>query len=110
MEAVTDLSWRIYPAWAIMVLGAGLASWGLRLEAHGLFRALRGDSAKNLTWIKGFRLSVFGLAVLGLGAAWNWSLVWLLVLSLAIGGEEILESSLVIYGLRRAKKINQQTT
>ena len=32
MEAVTDLSWRVYPAWAIMVLGTGLAGWGLRLS------------------------------------------------------------------------------
>jgi len=89
-------------------LGIGLAFWGLLMELNGLRGALRGDSGKLLTWIQGFRLSIIGLALAGLGVAWAWHLDWLLVLSLAIGGEETLESSIVIFALRRGRRLEMQ--
>ncbi len=75
---------------------------------NGLRGALRGDSGKLLPWIKGFRLSIIGLALAGLGVAWGWHLTWLLVLTLAIGGEEILESSMVIFALRRGGRLEMR--
>ena len=81
-----------------------MALWGLWLEIHGLRRWLRGDHSKIVTWIQGFRLSIIGLALVGIGAAWAWQLTWLLVLSLAIGGEETLESSIVIYALKKGRR------
>ena len=51
--------------------------------------------------MRGFRSTVIGLALLGIAAAWTWQLVWLLVLSLAIGGEETFESSIHAYAIRR---------
>ena len=81
---------------------------GLRMELKGLRDALRGDSGMLLTWIQGFRLSIIGLSLAGLGAAWAWQLTWLLVLTLAIGGEETLESSIVIFALRRGKRLEMQ--
>ena len=101
LEEVVSLSWRWYPATAMIGLGGALALWGLRTEALGLRDSLRGDHSRIVVWIQGFRLSIIGLALAGIGAAWALHLTWLLVLSLAIGGEETLESSLVIFALRR---------
>ncbi len=104
METLTELSWREYPISALIALGIGLASRGLLMFVNGLRGALRGDSRKILTWIRGFRLLIIGLSLAGLGAAWAWHLTWLLVLTLAIGGEETLESSVVIYALSRGSR------
>ena len=108
METVIELSWRVYPISALIALGIGLALWGLLMVLNGLRGALRGDSEKLLPWIQGFRLTIIGLALAGLGAAWAWHLTWLLVLTLAIGGEETLESSIVIFALRRGRRLETQ--
>ena len=108
METLIELPWRVYPISALIVLGIGLALWGLLMGLNGLGGALRGDSGKLLTWIQGFRLSIIGLALTGLGVAWAWHLTWLLVLTLAIGGEETLESSIVIFALRRGRRLEMQ--
>jgi hypothetical protein len=60
---------------------------------------------KAVTAMRGLRIAVIGLAVVGLGAAWAWHLVWLLVLALVIGGEETLESSVHIYALTRGRDL-----
>ena len=108
METLIELSWRVYPITALIALGIGLALRGLLMGLTGLRGAMRGDSGKVLPWIQGFRLSIIGLALAGLGAAWGWHLTWLLVLTLAIGGEEILESSIVIFALRIGSRLEMQ--
>ncbi len=108
MDSLIELTWRVYPISALIALGIGLALWGLFMELTGLRGALGGDPGKLLPWIQGFRLSIIGLALAGLGAAWAWHLAWLLVLSLAIGGEETLESSIVIFALRRGRRLEMQ--
>ena len=105
MDVLTEFTWRIYPAFVLLILGGVLTLRGAMLELAGL----KGDASKNLTWIRGFRMSILGLALAGVGASWLWNLKWLLILSLAIGGEEILESSLVIYGLKRGQKLNDKS-
>ena len=109
MDVLTEFTWRIYPAFVLLILGGVLTLRGAMLELAGLKGALKGDASKNLTWIRGFRMSILGLALAGVGASWLWNLKWLLILSLAIGGEEILESSLVIYGLKRGQKLNDKS-
>jgi hypothetical protein len=101
MEALMDLSWRLYLALPLMVLGAALAVWGIKRGVHGLICALRGDSAQLVTLMEGFRLAIVGLVVTGIGAAWAWHIPWLLVLSLVMGAGEMLESSIDIFALRR---------
>ena len=108
METLIELTWRVYPISALIALGIGLALWGLLMVLNDLRGALRGDSGKILPWIQGFRLTIIGLALAGLGAAWGWHLTWLLVLTLAIAGEEILESSIVIFALRRGRRLEMQ--
>ena len=100
METLTDLSWRIYPASALMALGVAILFSGIRLEVEGIRRPT-GDSTKMVTVIRGFRVAVIGVALAGLGAAWTWHITWLFVLSLIFGGEEVLESSVHLFILRR---------
>ena len=81
-----------------------MTSWGVKLEVEG-FRHCTYDLDKVLTIVRGFRIFVLGVAIASLGGAWAWHLLWLLVLALVIGGEEMLEMSIVIYALRRWKRV-----
>jgi hypothetical protein len=75
---------------------------GLVLVWRGLFGgsggkpALIGPRISMLRRMEGFRLTVFGLALTGVGAAILAGAQWLLLLSLGIGFVEILESSTLI--------------
>ena len=100
MEALTDLSWRVYPGSALMALGAAILLSGIRLEVEGI-RLPSGDSMKMITVIRGFRIAVIGVALAGLGAAWTWNIMWMFVLALVFGGEELLESSVHLFILKR---------
>lgn len=99
MEGFTTLAWGSYVAASLIALGLALAFRGLRHCRTALPRP-RSESMQPLTWMRGFRLTLFGLAVAGIGAAWLWQIEWLLLLSLAIGGEETLETSIAISALR----------
>lgn len=104
MDALIDLSWRLYPAAVIIAAGVAIAAVGLRREIDGIRRPIR-DPTKVLTFVRGFRLAVIGLALAGIGAAWAWHLTWLLVLSLVIGGEETLEGTIIIFALTRGRDL-----
>lgn len=104
MDAIIDLSWRMYPALALMAAGLALATLGTRHGVHGIALPVR-DPSKILTIMTGFRLAVIGLAVAAIAAAWAWHILWLLVLALAIGGEETLESSIHIFALTKGKNL-----
>jgi hypothetical protein len=104
MDALVELSWRIYPAAVLIAAGCALALLGVARGVGGLRLPIRHPD-KAVSVMRGFRLAVIGLAVAGLAAAWAWHLVWLLVLALAIGGEETLESSMHIYALTRGRDL-----
>jgi hypothetical protein len=104
VEAIFDLSWRLYPSVAMMLAGAAVAARGMRVEFHGHRMAVR-EPGKVLTIYRGFRLMMIGLAIASLGAAWNWQVAWLAILAIVIGGEETLESSLCVYGLTRGPEL-----
>ena len=59
------------------------------------------DPTKMHRFVIGFRIAVIGITMAGVGAAWNWNILWLFVLSLAFGGEELVESTVHLYILRR---------
>lgn len=107
MEAIVELSWRIYPASTLLAAGAALALYGAVVQGRGIVKPIR-DPDKNLTWMRGFRLTVVGLAVAGIAAAWAWQSVFLLVLALLIGGGETFESSLDIFALRRGRRMQEE--
>ena len=52
--------------------------------------------------MRGFRLAVVGLCLVGIGIAWVEQVFWLFVASTGILGEELLETSVIIEVLKRA--------
>ena len=100
MDTTVLAPWTAYPATALVVLGLVLTRNGLRRCRAAFPRPT--VSIEPLLWMRGFRLTLVGLALAGIGAAWLWQIEWLFWLSLAIGFEETLETSIAIYGLRRA--------
>ncbi len=104
MDGSIDGPWRTDLIAALALLGAGLAVHGLCRLAGGL-RSPSSSSATLPTALRGFRVAVIGLALVGVAGAWLWGQVWLLVLSLGIAGEETLESSVMIWALERERHL-----
>lgn len=107
METIVDLPWRAYPASVLLGGGALLAAYGLVRQIRGIVMPVR-DPDKGLTWMVGFRLTIVGLAVAGVAAAWVWHSAFVLVLALLIGGGETFESSLDIFALRRGRRMQEE--
>jgi hypothetical protein len=103
MEGFTHLGWGSYVGAPLVALGLMLAVRGVRFCSVAFPRP-RSASMQPLTWMRGFRLTLFGLALAGVGAGWLWQVEWLLLLSLAIGGEETLETSICISALRAQQR------
>ena len=96
--------WQTVIQIALMAAGSLIATRGLVQEWDGFRRPIR-DPAKVLTFLMGFRMSVIGLALVGISAGWTWDVTWLLVLSLVIGGAETLESTVHIFAVTRGKDL-----
>ncbi len=103
MDGLIDLSWRIYPASALMIGGLALAVLGFRLAVKALRRPPY-SPASSLTLLRGFRFAVIGIALVNAGAAWQWQVLWPLVFALVFLGEEMLEISFMIATVRRARR------
>jgi hypothetical protein len=59
------------------------------------------EGPTELRWLaRSFRRIVFGLALAGVGSGLMADIPWLVTLSLIIGGEEVLESSVISAALR----------
>ena len=101
--ATLDQFWINAAGAALAILGVQLVWRGLRGNAAGE-RALVSRRADMLSRIEGFRLTVFGLVLLGVAAAVVWQAQWLLLLALGIGFVEILESSTLIAVWRRSRR------
>jgi len=98
IENLIVLSWRAYPAGMLIAAGLMGAVWSAR---RGVLRARQQrDPGRALAIMQGFRRSVVCLAAAAIGAAWWWQIGWLFVLALVIGGEELLESTVVITALK----------
>ena len=65
---VFGFPWHYFPAWALMAAGALVALVGTRREIIGLRMPWK-DPGKALAFMVGFRISVIGLALMGIGAA-----------------------------------------
>ena len=99
MNALITLPWRAYPATLLIALGLTAAVWS---AIHGTRLAKsRRDPQRALAIMRGFRISIVGLAVAAIGLAWWWHIGWLFGLAAVIGAEELLESTVVIAALAR---------
>ena len=104
MNAFSTLAqawWIDAAAVACLVFGVVNVWHGLRGGAEGA-RGLVLRNIGMLERMEGFRQVVFGLVLLGVGAALIWQLAWLFYMAIGIGFVEILESSTLIAVWRRA--------
>jgi hypothetical protein len=99
-----DSGWTNAAAVVLMIAGILVMLRGLR-GGHDGARALLGQRTDMLSRIEGFRLTVFGLVLIGIGAAVVWQAKWLLLLALGIGFVEILESSTLIAVWRWGRRV-----
>jgi hypothetical protein len=101
---------RYGPA-AVVLLGLAVLWRGLR-GGRGGERGLLRPRAGALGRAEGWRLTVLGVTLIGLGAAGIWDARWLFFLSLAFGFVEGLEATMVIAawkaGDRRAARTAYQ--
>jgi len=98
-----DPLWVNPVAFVVITLGLLLVGRGLHGGRDGV-RALLGQQIDMLNRLEGFRLTVLGLVLMGVGAAVIWQAQWLLLLALGIGFVEILESSTLIAVWRRSRR------
>ena len=96
MDTFFALPWRHGPSLALMALGIALAVHGLR----GMPNPLRG-AFDLMAWLRGFRLTVVGLALALGGLAWLSQQPWLLAVALGVGLQELREVSSYIHTLTR---------
>jgi hypothetical protein len=94
LTPLIDAQWRIYPASALALVGLALVARGLWFGFAGSKGLLRERDA--LGWMRGFRLAVVGLCLVGIAVAWGWHILWLFVAALGIMGEELLETTVII--------------
>ena len=95
------LVWTEYPAQCFILLGLSVVAWSFYWSAVTM-RDQNKDPDHALTFVQGFRIMIVGLCVAGLGAGWLWDSRWLVGLSLIIGAEELLESSVIIKALKES--------
>ena len=97
MTELLELSWRWYPSAFLMAAGLGVAAWRIHRAVATAVRSR--DPWRALAIAKGFRAGIVALAVAAIGAAWWWQSAALFGLALIIGGEELLETTVVIKAL-----------
>lgn len=108
MDTFVELPWRAYPSGVLMAAGVMLFVYGIETLGPAL-RISIWNLNRPIVWIGGFRAAIIGLAVVGLGAAWLTQQLWVLLIALAIGGEELLETSVLLFVLRRGRRIERTT-
>lgn len=104
---LTDLSWRYYPAAAMILIG-GLIFWRALRGGPDGERGLARRHTEIVERVEGFRLAMLGLVLAGLGAAWIWQMPWLLFLALGIGFVEIRESTAIITAIKQGERGDRQ--
>src|SRR5687768_12335727 len=95
-----DDSWRTYPAALAIAFGLLLSVRGAALAVGGLRLPVE-TPGKNLVYIRGFRLLLFGASLAVAGAGWLWQIPALVAAGLVIGFEETLETTIVASALRQ---------
>jgi hypothetical protein len=87
--------WTLCLALGIALAGIALVALGVRWQAQGLSRSWHTDRSLRKA-LRGFRMMVVGIGLLGAAAGWHYGITWLLVFSLAFAGEETFETSLML--------------
>lgn len=93
------------PAECLILIGLSVFAWSVYWDISRMCNQPRdhdADPGRALTLVQGFRIGITGLCLAGVGAGWLWDSRWLFGLSLIIGGEELLESSVIIKALKES--------
>jgi hypothetical protein len=98
VNAFLDWEWRAFPV-AVLV-AAGLLAIARGVSFWRVARRTAQDPARALQVALGFRFAILGACVEVFAAAWLWQVGWLLLLSLIVLGEEMLESAVAVAALR----------
>jgi len=102
VEALMELSWRLYPATVLGCVGAVLVVRGwrtfLRVRTQGR------DPERALRVARALRVVILGICVTTFAAAWLAQLGWLAGLALIVVGEEMLETSLMVATLEDGRR------
>ena len=99
MDTFFNTGWLHYLGIAVMVCGIALFWRGLWGGANGE-RGLVRRGVEMVERLEGWRLTLLGLTLTGVGAAWFWDQRWLLVLSLGFGFTELHEATHVLRAWR----------
>ncbi|HEY7269386.1 MAG TPA: hypothetical protein VH951_06135 [Dehalococcoidia bacterium] len=89
---------------AVVAVGGAVLMYKAALRARIVLRQ-RWGGQRNIGWMSCFRQFLLGAGILGAGVALLIDATWLLLISLAVGGEEVLESTFLLDGLRRGASI-----
>ncbi|CAN5826821.1 hypothetical protein BH23CHL2_BH23CHL2_09040 [soil metagenome] len=90
----------------LLVLAGGYLFWfGLSAWIRGS-RQFGEPGGRLLRMVQGFRIGIIGLAVIGIGIWLVTGATWVLILSLAVAGEEILETSFIIWAIRSDPRLH----
>jgi len=103
LDAIWTLSWRTYPAALVTLLGAWLVARGIHRELPGI-RLSVADPHKGIAMARALRSVLVGLALAGIGVGWASGNAYLFGLCCVIGGEEALETSVVIAAMEDAER------
>jgi hypothetical protein len=100
VDALFDLSWRIWPASAISAAGALIFVRGA-FRGQAALHTPATEMAKPLGIALALRMLLLGFSLVALGLAWSFQIVWLFWFALIFAGEETWETSMVVSGLRQ---------
>lgn len=105
MEQLYDLSWRLWPALGIALIGTWLIGRALVRGAQ----ARRADALhKASTFTMSIRLLIAGLSLVAFAIGWQFHQLWLIILALVFFGEEMLETSMALAALRESERVQRQ--
>jgi len=86
----------------LIALGAAVVLWAVRLQRRGPAPGAVAPT-KPLDMVRALRAVLVGAALMGLGVGLLWENRWVVGISLIIGLEELLETSVVVMALRDEK-------
>ena len=90
----------------LFLVGGYLFWFGLSAWTRGS-REMGDSGGRLLGMVKGFRVGIIGLAIVGIGIWLLSGATWVLVVSLAVGCEELMESSFIIWALRSDPRLKE---
>lgn len=111
MDVFNQVNWWTVLAGVLFFVGARQTLRGVGIWVSNA-RRTEPDMDRALTMIQAFQAAIVGLALVGFGLWIVTGATWILILALAVAGEEMLETSRIITALRadqRARGANARS-